>query len=245
MSPAGEIAVVTGGGGGIGGACARQLAERGSWVVVVGRTPGTLEAVAGAIERDGGRASTFPLDVRDVDRVNELATFVDAFDMPLTALVNAAGGQFVSSALDISPRGWSAVVDTNLTGTFLVCRALFGQLHRAGAAVVNVVSNVWQRAAPKMAHSGAARAGVVSLTRTLALEWAPFGVRVNAVSPGLTDTPALRSVMPRLEDHSTVVPLGRLATVEEVAGVICFLLSSAAGYVTGEVLCVDGGLQLT
>lgn len=133
-------------------------------------------------------------------------------------------------------------MDTNLTGTFFACRRLFPLLAHRGGAIVNVVASVWQRPFPGMAHSGAARAGVVSLTRTLALEWASHGIRVNALSPGFTDTPAFRSRVGDLSGPAARVPLRRVASVEEVADAALFLARST--YTTGEVLTVDGGFQL-
>lgn len=239
------VAVVTGGGGGIGSATARRLAAAGHDVVVVGRNAGPLQRVAGELSHDGTRAVAFPADVRDWDRLGELAAMVEADLGRCDVLVNSAGGQFHAPAADITPRGWAAVIETNLTGTFFACRRFFPLLQRSDrAAIVNVVANVWQRAAPRIAHSGAARAGVVNLTRTLALEWAEHGIRVNCVSPGVTDTPGLRSHYSDLSSRVARVPLRRAASADEVAALICTLCGPDAGYVTGDVLVVDGGLQL-
>jgi citronellol/citronellal dehydrogenase len=238
------VAVVTGGAGGIGSAAARSLVAAGHDVVLVGRTASTLERAAAELQGDGVRALAFVADVRDWDRLGELATMVERDLARCDVLVNSAGGQFHAAAADITPRGWSAVVETNLTGTFFACRQLFPLLRRNGGAIVNVVANVWQRAAPRVAHSGAARAGVVSLTRTLALEWAEHGIRVNCVSPGVTDTPGLRSHSPDIASHVARVPLRRAASADEVGALIGMLAGPGAGYVTGETLVVDGGLQL-
>jgi citronellol/citronellal dehydrogenase len=239
-----RVAVVTGAGGGIGSATARGLAAAGHDVVLVGRTAESLEQVAADLNRDGGRAVAFPADVRNWERLGELAAMLERDFGRCDVLVNSAGGQFHAAAVDITPRGWAAVLETNLTGTFFACRRLFPLLCERGGAIVNVVANVWQRAAPRMAHSGAARAGVVNLTRTLALEWAQHGIRVNCVSPGLTDTPGLRSHTPDLTASVARVPLRRAADAGEVGALICMLAGPDAGYVTGEVLVVDGGLQL-
>ncbi len=229
-----SVAVVTGGGGGIGAAICKLLMADGWRVVAVGRTRETLDAI--------GSAEVFVADVRDGERLAELAEQLDGCD----ALVNCAGGQFIAKAEDITPNGWRAVIETNLTGTWNMCRALRPLLAADdGGSIVNIVANIWQRAAPHMVHSGAARAGTVSLTRSLAVEWAPQ-IRVNALSPGIIDTPALRRYGgDPAEQAAANVPLKRAGTPEEIAEIVRFLISPAASYITGSVIVADGGYQLS
>jgi citronellol/citronellal dehydrogenase len=236
-SPDQKIAIVAGGGSGIGQGCAMRLAGMGYHVILVGRTMAKLEETAAHIESAGGSATTFPADVRDWDRLGELQASVE--DTGIDLLINSAGGQFYAPASDISRNGWQAVVDTNLSGTFFLCRQLLPALRKRRGAVVTLVANLWQRGAAGMAHSGAARAGVVNLTRSLAIEWASDGIRLNAVSPGLTETPAL---LERYHSLTERVPLGRMGRVDEVVDAVMYMAHAA--YVTGEVLTIDGGLQL-
>jgi NAD(P)-dependent dehydrogenase (short-subunit alcohol dehydrogenase family) len=230
-------AVIAGGGSGIGQGCALRLAVEGWRVVLVGRDQAKLAGAVARIIDAGGSAEAFAGDVRDWDRMGELAASVE--DEGIDLLVNSAGGQFAKPSAELSRNGWQAVVQTNLDGAFFLARQLHSALAKRRGAVVMVVANLWQKASPGLAHSAAARAGVVSLVRTLALEWAGEGIRVNAVSPGLTETPAL---LDRYRDLLATVPLGRIGTVAEVVDAILWL--ARAGYVTGEVLTIDGGLHL-
>ena len=244
-SQSAKVAVISGGGGGIGSACARRLAVEGYTTVLLGRSSSPLEQVRdGIIQQFGTECQCVVADVRDWDRLCEVEATLSERYGRVDVLINSAGGQFHALVDEMTTNGWNAVVETNLTGTYLMCQATGALLREARGSVVNVVANVWQRAAPRMAHSGAARAGVVSLTRTLAIEWAPFQVRVNALSPGVTDTPGLRRREPDLSGKSVRIPLGRIATSDEIAEAAWFLAGPSSSYVTGEVLVVDGGLQL-
>jgi citronellol/citronellal dehydrogenase len=238
VSDARRIAVVAGGGSGIGQGCALRLAGEGWHVVLVGRNAEKLAATAALVAGQGGSAECFAGDVRDWDRIGELGALVA--ENGLDMLINSAGGQFAALAKDLSRGGWKAVVETNLDGAFFLSRQLYPALVKRRGAIVHVVANLWQRGAATMAHSAAARAGVVNLTQTLAIEWAADGVRVNAVSPGYIDTAGL--LADYKQDMESKVPLGRIGTVEETVEAILFM--ARASYVTGEVLTVDGGLQL-
>ena len=235
---AGRIAVVAGGGSGIGRGCALRLGGAGWCVVLVGRKAEWLEETAALVADAGGSAQCFPGDVRDWDRIGELGALVAESGLDL--LINSAGGQFARPAAELSRNGWKAVVETNLDGAFFLARQLYPALAKRRGAIVNLVANLWQRGAATMAHSGTARAGVVNLTQTLAIDWAQDGIRVNAVSPGFIDTAGLLADYKR--DMESKVPLGRIGTVEETVDAILYM--AGAAYVTGEVLTIDGGLQL-
>lgn len=245
---AGRVALVTGGGSGIGRCTAHELASLGARVVVAGRKLDKLEAVAREIADDGGQARAIVADIRKEDQVQALVRGTLERLGALDLLVNAAGGQFVSPLEAISRNGFGAVIDTNLTGTFLVCKEAYSAWMRDhGGAIVNVVADMW-RGMPYMGHSGAARAGVVNLTQTAALEWAGANVRVNAVAPGLIDSsgldhypPEVRAVIPQLPKE---LPAQRLGTESEVSSVIVFLLSPGAMYMSGETVRVDAASSL-
>lgn len=240
----GRVAVVTGGGSGIGRCTAHELAALGATVVLVGRNADKLRAVAGEIAADGGRADTAACDVRQEDAVRQTVAGVVERHGRIDALVNNAGGQYIAPLESISAKGFQAVVATNLTGGFLMARECHLQSMRShGGAIVNVVADMWG-SMPHMGHSGAARAGMVSLTETAALEWASSGVRVNAVAPGYIASSGMDHYPPEagpmLRQMSRTVPLQRFGTESETSAAIVFLLSPAASFITGTVLRVDG-----
>jgi citronellol/citronellal dehydrogenase len=245
---AGQTIVVSGGGTGIGRATARELAGLGARVVICSRSLEHLEPTRDGIVAAGGQADALVCNIRDPEAVETFfATVVERYGR-VDGLVNNAGGQFMSPAEAISPKGWHAVVETNLTGTFSMTRAAFTHSMRAhGGAIVNIVVENW-RGFPGMAHSGAARAGVVNLTQSLALEWARYAVRVNCVAPGIINSSGLRhygpDITPLLERVVREVPAGRMGTESEIAAAVTYLLSPAAAFISGTTLKVDGAGSL-
>jgi NAD(P)-dependent dehydrogenase (short-subunit alcohol dehydrogenase family) len=243
----GRVAIVTGGGSGMGRATAQEFARLGASVVVAGRRPEPLEETVALIDRTGGHAAAQPTDVREPEAVEALvAAAVARFDR-LDVLVNSAAGNFVVKAEDLSPNGWRAVVSIVLDGGFLCTRAAGRQMiaQGQGGAIVSVLASYAWTGGPGTVHSAAAKAGLLAMTRTLAVEWAPHRIRVNTITPGPTDTEGAGAALwPTDEDRARVaatVPLGRLATVEEVAWWTTALCSPYADYVTGENLTIDGG----
>jgi citronellol/citronellal dehydrogenase len=240
--------IVTGGGTGIGRATARELAALGAHVILCSRALGHLEATRDEIIAAGGQASALRCNIRDPESIAAFFDAVMAEHGQIDGLVNNGGGQFLSPAEDIAPKGWNAVIDTNLTGTFAMSQAAFKRsLRDHGGAIVNIVMEMW-RGMPGIAHSAAARAGVVNLTQTLALEWAQHGVRVNVVAPGIIDSSGLKNygeaMRPALLRTAAETPAQRMGTESEVAAAIIFLLSPAATYVSGATLRVDGASSL-
>lgn len=242
----GRVVLVTGGGSGIGRCTAHELAALGACVALAGRTPEKLDAVADELRARGARASRHPVDIRDEDAVQRLVADVLSEHGRLDGVVNNAGGQFPSPAEDVSLKGWEAVVRTNLTGGFLVSRESYRQWMQAhGGAIVNLIADMWN-GMPGMAHSGAARAGMLNLGESLACEWAASGVRVNAVAPGWIASSGLDRYPPetiaQLRRLRRAVPLQRFGTEAEVSAAIVFLLSPAAAFITGSCIRVDGGV---
>ena len=246
----GKVALVTGAGSGIGQACAVALAARGAAVVAT-ELPDRLEAAAttvAEIERSGGTALAVGLDVRDVAAIEACVRDAEAWRGRLDVLVNNAGIAIRKPAFELTEADWDAVLDVNLRGVFFVAQAVgrvFRDQQPAGGAIVNIASIMGLVGSTERAAYGASKGGVVNLTRMLAVEWAPHGIRVNAVCPTFVDTPLTRPMFEaRPEFHDAVLaqtPLGRLASVDEVAAAVVYLASPAASMTTGHALTVDGG----
>ncbi len=241
---AGQNIIVTGGGSGIGRCTAHELAALGARVVLIGRKQEKLDAVAAEIAEDGGQALGFSCDIRDEEAVK--ATVADVYKAVevVHGLVNNAGGQFPSPLALISQKGWETVVRTNLTGGFLMAREVFLQgMNKNGGAIVNIVADMWG-GMPGMGHSGAARAGMVNFTQTSAYEWGSCGVRVNAVAPGWIMSSGMDTYpdgfKETLKTLRAAVPLQRMGNESEVSGAICFLLSDASAFISGDTLRIDG-----
>jgi NAD(P)-dependent dehydrogenase (short-subunit alcohol dehydrogenase family) len=243
---AGRTVLVTGGGGGLGSVIVRGLAEAGAAVAVADLDGERASGVAGAVAAAGGRAVAERLDVTDAEAVERVMDRVSASLGPIDGLVNAAGITRRGAAADFPRADWDRILAVNLTGTFLCCQAAGRRmLARGRGAIVNVASIAGHIGLPGTIAYIAAKGGVVMLTRGLAVEWAPHGVRVNALAPSwfATDMGNLIDREPEYRDRVLRrVPLGRLGRPEELIGATVFLLSDAASMVTGHVLAVDGGV---
>jgi len=241
----GRSAVVTGAGSGIGRAIALRLVELGARVTGIGRHVETL-AETGSRASGPGDYDHEACDVRDTKAAAAvLAKVGDSRGLDL--LVNNAGGQFFAPAVDITPGGWEAVIDLNLTSVFHLTKAAHPYLAEGGGSVINISLSGVERGGMGMAHSIAARSGVLGITRTLALEWAPAGIRLNCIGPGTVLTHALsdeasQHVLGNLVDRGT--PMGRPTPPEHVAELVVFLTSPAGALMTGQLLQIDGGAHL-
>jgi citronellol/citronellal dehydrogenase len=241
---AGQVMLVTGGGSGIGRCVAHELAALGAHAVLIGRKADKLQSVVDEIYQDGGVASFHVCDIRQEPTVKQTVAAVVAAHGRIDGLVNNAGGQYMMPLEAISAKGWEAVLNTNLTGGFLMARECFLQsMARHGGSIVNIVADMWG-SMPGMGHSGAARAGMVSFTETAALEWAGRGVRVNAVAPGYIASSGMDhyppEMGPMLREMTQTIPLGRFGTEAEASAGIVFLLSPAAAFISGSTLRIDG-----
>ena len=241
----GKTALVTGGGSGIGKEIARQLLQCGTSVYIASRKKERVEAAQAELQ-ELGQVWAFSLDIREPEQVAELARYIKSNSGQLDLLVNNAGGQFPSLAVDISPKGWQAVINTNLNGTWYVTQEMAKQffLPQQQGAIVNIVVNNF-RGIPGMAHTAAARAGVSNLTKTLAVEWAKSGIRINCIAPGIIQSSGLDQYPPELtQGIAETIPMQRLGTVAEVAALTLFLCSPMAAYMTGDTIYMDGGARL-
>jgi citronellol/citronellal dehydrogenase len=243
---AGQTILIAGAGSGIGRATAYWFARLSARVAICGRTAEKLESTAAGLRALGAEVRAYPMTIRDPDAVETLIAAVWRDFGTMHVLVNSAGGQFPQAAIDFSTKGWQAVIDTNLNGPWYMMQQAARAWRRAAqpGAIVNVVTVV-SRGMPGVAHTCAARAGIIHLAKTLAIEWAPLRIRINCVAPGIIATEGMRvyppeavAAMPRSN------PMKRFGNIEDIANAICFLAGATSNFTTGEVLVVDGGFQL-
>jgi citronellol/citronellal dehydrogenase len=237
----GQVALVSGGGSGLGRATALELAALGAQVVVCGRRLEPLEETAAAA--DGGRCAGIACDIREEDQVEALVDEVLARHGHIDLLVNNAGGQFLTPAEDITPKGFRTVIRLNVEGTWLMTHAVAtkAMMGGGGGKIVNVTLSP-HHGLPGMAPSSAARAAVENLTRVLSIEWARFGIRLTALAAGHFSTETMRTKYPKqvVEGVAGTVPLQRLGTEEEFAWLVAYLASPAGDYFSGAILTIDG-----
>ena len=242
--------MVTGGGTGLGKATAIRFAELGaSGILIAGRREEKLREAAPEITRAGAAVETFAVDIRDANRVDEMVKrCIERFGR-IDVLVNNAAGNFVCRAEDLSVNGWNAVVNIVLHGTFYCTRAAGLQMIRQKrGSIISVVHPQALQGGPGNIHSVSAKAGVIAMSRTLAVEWAKYNIRVNTIAPGPFRSEGTdKNLWPNDEIRNKIaeaIPIGRFGTAEEMANAICYLASDYASYITGHMLVLDGGWSL-
>src|SRR3954447_2350873 len=245
-----QVAVVTGGGTGIGLAIATRLGSLGARIAIASRNAQNLEEGCASLRSSGIDALAVQLDVRKPEQVDEMVERTVKHFGGLDILINNAAGNFICRAEELSPNGWNSVIGIVLNGTFYCSRAV-GQYmiaSKRGGSMVSILANyVWTGSAGTV-HSAAAKPGVMSMTQTLAVEWASHGIRVNAIAPGPIESAGAAKQLwdsdEAVERITKMVPLRRWGKPEEVADTLAFLVSSHAGFITGEILTIDGGTWL-
>lgn len=247
----GQVIIVTGASNGMGKYMAKKFVEEGANVVIVGRDLERLNEAKKEIQHENGQVLPIVADVRDVEAVQAMVDQTVAEFGRIDHLVNNAAGNFVCAAEDLSPNGWKTVIDIVLNGSFYCSRAVGKHMIDNGikGSILNMIATYAWDAGPGTIHSASAKAGVLSMTRTLAVEWGrKYGIRVNALAPGPIERTGGAMKLWGNEEAAQrtldAVPLGRLGTPEEVAEIAAFLLSDKAAYINGECLTMDGGAFL-
>ncbi|MGB3811357.1 MAG: SDR family oxidoreductase [Parvibaculum sp.] len=238
--------IITGGGTGIGRSFAAHFAARGATVVLAARQQDRLEATAKKIRDNGGKAIPVELDIRKPGMVDDVMDRVLDETGRIDVMINNAAGNFIARAEDLTPNGWNAVINIVLNGSAYCALAAGKRMLKQGSGkIMSVVASYAWMGGPGTVHSAAAKAGVIAMTKTLAVEWGPRNIQVNCLCPGFVDTEQSRSVLwptKEAQDHLLArIPAGRFGTIEETVGAGAFLCSPAADYINGEVLTIDGG----
>jgi len=243
---AGQVALVSGGAGGIGRAICWLFARLGAHVIIAGRKPDKIDGLVAALRDSGFSASGAVVDIRDAEAVAAMFAEIKAAHGGVHVLVNSAGGQFPQAAIDFSVKGWNAVVNTNLNGTWFMMQAAARQWRETGVggAIVNIVVIV-RHGLYGVAHTVAARAGVIALSESVAVEWAPLGIRVNCIAPGSIETEGWKVYTPETRAlYPKTNPMKRVGSAWDVAEACVYLGGPASGFVTGDLLTVGGGAHL-
>jgi peroxisomal 2,4-dienoyl-CoA reductase len=256
---AGQVALITGGGSGIGRGIADTLAGLGAHVVLASRKQERVDAAAEEIRAAGGRASGIAVDVREPERVQQVVRDVAGRHGRIDLLVNNAAGNFYAPSETLSANAWKSVIEIDLYGTFFTSQAVLPVMRaQGGGSIVNISMTLHYRGWPLMAHATAAKAGIDALTRTLALEWAKDGVRMNAIAPGPIPTEGVRkaftppptaegvpdvfAVERAMESYAKkAIPLQRWGTPADIGNMVAYLASPAGAWITGAIMVVDGG----
>jgi len=243
-----KIALVTGGRSGIGYAIAKMLLQLGAKVTICSRKEAPLQAAAAELNAFG-YCDYKACDIRQTEQIQALARQIREKHDRLDILVNNAGGQFPALGEYINDKGWNAVINNNLNGTFYMTREMATTffIPQKEGIIVNIIADI-HRGFPGMVHTGAARAGVENMTKTLAQEWSDFNIRLNCVAPGIIESSGLKTYPPPIQEMFSeakeAIPLKRFGQVEDVANAVCFLASPLASYITGVSLYVDGAQHL-